>query len=867
MLAAVLLALAPPQTESLELFRGASVPGTPGYRYWAVEDTYLDPAKPDAGFGGLGKVSAGNGKVMLIKFGDLTRVIGPARRIVSAKLVLSLQAPGKPALKSVSKVMAPWGEGPILTLVKAISQKDDEPATAGAANYKYRRAGKEPASWQISGAKGAQDAQPVQGTKLSAGAEGEVVIEGLGPEVQRMAERWYDNFGLAITFDGTADFLSSQAPVGRPKLVIELGPAQAADGPDLSVTYIEREPAYERYGNEGAYTAKDQDGVAVGVMDKPGGATTKKWPADGEEVTYTAHVKNVGTSPSERFKARWVVQEIAGSGIDLPGLAPGQETTVKMTRPFRLVKDKREIPIQLRIEPTGPDATTANNAVQTWEGALGIGIWVEKSFYEEFSKARGITGSRAFEDWVQEQFRVWNETYFGQSRFSFAPEGVLERTSAQRITIVPDGTLGDGAHLPGGKPTATFDGEWGFEVGKSGLAAARAYIAAVRSRLDPALLHELSHQIGLIDMYTMNVSGEKVGIPSAKGQSSLDQFAGLMGGGDTRSDHMLPPSVAMPAAGDAMSQAISFEATDLYSATDVAALNANLGFRRGFYGEYLYDLPPVVVVKAVSKDGLPLAGVTLDFFQTRGGALKDGAPAFSLTTPGDGQVVLPTRPTGEDQAFSTMTGHTLRPNPFGRIDVTGGNGVFLVRASRGAQEDWAWLKIWQLVDLYHRGNRQVAGIDLKFALAGSVADLTQNVAQARSVSDSEGRPLGTLIRLVDTSLDTEVELPAKAGGWIEIDLARDRTIAEVRLIAKSGAPMWKQFEIQVYASGESPGKEVWAEEKDWAAAAGRREPDVPAPNVAIAYRGRPKWGRFIRIVNTGGGEGKAAEIRVYPARG
>ncbi|MER3465779.1 MAG: hypothetical protein C4340_00745, partial [Armatimonadota bacterium] len=66
------------------------------------------------------------------------------------------------------------------------------------------------------------------------------------------------------------------------------------------------------------------------------------------------------------------------------------------------------------------------------------------------------------------------------------------------------------------------------------------YIDAVRIRLDRALLHEMSHQIGLIDMYQMNVdasmpdgSGGKVRL-KADGfvltRGAIDPPAPLMGG-------------------------------------------------------------------------------------------------------------------------------------------------------------------------------------------------------------------------------------------------------------------------------------------------------------------------------------------------
>src|SRR5688500_5769418 len=93
MLAALLATAVVPhlQTKTIELYKGATVVGQDGatFRYWDVEDTYLDPKNPDRNFGGHGKISGGTGRTILIRFGDLNRAIGPMRRVKRAALHLT----------------------------------------------------------------------------------------------------------------------------------------------------------------------------------------------------------------------------------------------------------------------------------------------------------------------------------------------------------------------------------------------------------------------------------------------------------------------------------------------------------------------------------------------------------------------------------------------------------------------------------------------------------------------------------------------------------------------------------------------------------------------------------------------------------
>ena len=137
-------------------------------------------------------------------------------------------------------------------------------------------------------------------------------------------------------------------------------------------------------------------------------------------------------------------------------------------------------------------------------------------------------------------------------------------------------------------------------------------------------------------------------------------------------------------------------------------LRTNSGHRRGFYGEYLYDTPETTVLRIVDQAGKNLPNVSLRLFQYEykpgEGHVVDAVPEFELTTDASGSVVLPNRGiTG----IVTETGHQLKPNPFGVINVVGTNGTFLIEM-KGECTNYEWLTIAELNLAYWRGDTDEA---------------------------------------------------------------------------------------------------------------------------------------------------------------
>ena len=214
--------------------------------------------------------------------------------------------------------------------------------------------------------------------------------------------------------------------------------------------------------------------------------------------------------------------------------------------------------------------------------------------------------------------------------------------------------------------------------------------------IDFALLHELMHQLGVIDLYSMDLGPEFVMVPDA---NRPGQMAGC---GTDYWEHEWECFRSPEGIKDLMAD-LGQPLIGLHTA---GGLRSNTGHRRGFFGEYLYDTPQSTSVKVVDHDGRPLPDVTLRFYGRLPSLIVDAEPEFVFTTDDLGIVVLPNRGiTG----VVTETGHQLRPNPFGVIDVSGSTGIFIV-AMEGPCTNYEWLTIVDLNLAYWEGHTDEAVI-------------------------------------------------------------------------------------------------------------------------------------------------------------
>lgn len=866
--------------------------GDRSYTYMDAADTALVARHPDDNFGSSTtlELSSGEADTILLRFGQLNRAISRRARITDVKLILHPVAgrftTGVPI--AIHRMESEWRDG----------GADGRPmywtSTHNAAMSSPRD---NAVLWERAGARGARDrrAAPSLLTETSVGysaASNTWTLTGPGllEDVRYWFDRQYRNFGWSITM---ADPMKASGPVRihssdameravRPELVVTFVPDMSEgprDGIDLNVAFISRTPRYLRYNDNGitTYERKRFRDDRPGIMKRPDNADTKKWPAVGEVLTYTAHIKNSGYT-RYRGPLDWVWTlngKVLKRGTMNVDLAPEASATHAITLPWKGgLADIRDEKLVFEIDPGAriTEITKNNNATYRYVKARTWKYWVERDAYDYARQWLTAYGSTSFEDYLKWHEDIWNHTFLERSRFDdLAPDGSTQRIALDDFEIVHTGRLGGGIHRLDDKPDFHFDGEWGTEWLKgerlndpAAVKEMQSFLRSQRILLEGSLLHEASHQVlGAFDIYWSNIEPATLSEPGKQHardggehyvtRGDMYAFSGLMGGDDTRPNDQYT------------------EGTGLYSAHSVMGFNANTPYRNGFYGEWQYDLPGSISVRLLAADGSPLAGAKVKIWQFSDLKITDdNVVADGLVADADGVLKLPDQDSLEPADYTTLTGHTmLKKNPFGRIDVVGSNTVLMLSVEGFEQKDYRFLRVADLNRAFWRGHKDHYTHDVITRIAPAVVDWTANLAEGRPVTS----PLNPAEagRLTDGDPRTHWTAPnAPAGSWVRVDLGQPRNVAALRLVQNASyGQFFPRFRIEasddpafrvgvVELNRQSPTSfaKSMADDRDISA----EDPDVRW----VTWGARPVLARYVRITSLEDAGGVSlSELQVF----
>ena len=462
------------------------------------------------------------------------------------------------------------------------------------------------------------------------------------------------------------------------------------DGIDLGVTYIERWPRFQRYkiayfghGDcpypfdefKGPVVCPEQDGI-------------KRWPDPGETVELTAHVWNFGDTASGPFEYEWKMNDTLLNASRHDGLGSGEHAKITLSVEWPDDGHNPTVTFAVDVQDEIDELIEDNNVVVDWIKGYTLGFFFSPEAYESLTISNDPSRRiQSPEHWIHNNVAHLNKL--------LADAELDDRVRAELFFITED------VHLDRHPDLRWYmDGMWRMwhqdpgDPNVTSLFSLEGY--KNRPEIEYALLHELMHQLGVIDLYQMFVETRSVLLPDANrsGQKAgcgrdywphdyvcfrfLEGINDLMGSG--------PSVIGVHTAG---------------------GLKANAGHRRGHYGEYLYDTPDTVSVRIVDQYGQDLPNVGLRFYQyerQEHGHILDAIPEFELTTDSNGIAILPNRGiTG----IVTATGHQLRPNPFGVIDVVGTNGTFVIEM-QGPCINYEWLTLVELNLAYWDGQKDHA---------------------------------------------------------------------------------------------------------------------------------------------------------------
>lgn len=287
-------------------------------------DTYLDAEAPDANYGRDATLVGGPRKAVLVRFPGIGTRLAPGKKVAEARLELRTLSAGPVRLRSVGRLLKPWGEGTGRRILPLGTAKRPEwEATWGSA-----RTGQGNGKWASAGATGTADNDPIPDASIVQ-VENVVIVTGLEAAVQAALRDPDSDFGLRLEFLSESVFFSSELPEQAPRLVV-----RQSDDPV-------------------------SQGVQIGPIMQSGTA-------------YAAKVTNTGSSLESGLTAVWSYRHSVVTRSSLPGpLAPGATADLSVELAVPAVNmHAAEQPLTLTIESGGQVVATS----KTYIGAKGIGF-------------------------------------------------------------------------------------------------------------------------------------------------------------------------------------------------------------------------------------------------------------------------------------------------------------------------------------------------------------------------------------------------------------------------------------------------------------------------------------------------------------
>jgi len=432
------------------------------------------------------------------------------------------------------------------------------------------------------------------------------------------------------------------------------------------VTFISRTPRYERLR---VSYHKRSDGLVGDVNPylTPEEQEKKRWPASGEVVTFTAHVRNHGDTSVANYDYLWFIDgRVVDSGLG-GALAPEEEKIFQYRWPWQ--NGTHTVSFQVDPQNVIPEVSDRNNQLTDRTDALSFHFHVWQSLYDYFRTVKNSWGTSSWEDWAQSQVKLLNDL-FAAAVYPLTPNGILERVRLDSITIVPDTTRDPGGtHAP---EDWEWDGRWGFSNGylqdhfyeKNPWALAHEW----------SLIHELGHQLGRIDLYCLDISKEENEI---SGEPFISKTRPCL----------MHTGIYLPQ-----------DEVHFFCEHTAASFNRDKGVRRGHFGEYLSDIPKDNYLQILDAQDRPLAGVKVNVYQAEP----------------HGYTEQKIKPPPKFSGISDPQGlFRLGPDPFGEINNWGTNGVLLIEAIRDTQKSYGWLEIPDFNLEYWRGHRERAVLKIR----------------------------------------------------------------------------------------------------------------------------------------------------------
>ncbi|MBP7146541.1 MAG: hypothetical protein KBD01_03280 [Acidobacteria bacterium] len=476
------------------------------------------------------------------------------------------------------------------------------------------------------------------------------------------------------------------------------GPRTPFDETDVQVVSIERTPLYPNYdvttswesivepSGFGPYWYERATGLGSGQDE-----FTQRWPNDGDEVTYTATIRNRGTNAwSGVFPVAWTIDGVPSWDSVSMDLDPGQTMTFDLVQTW----DGGLHSIEFLVE--ADDARVGNDYLAIDSKSISMLTAIDASTIEEFREDTPNWPGAVTDDAV-------DHLNHAAQRMSamFAEQGSQRRVHFGVIQVLddpdPDPAVDPLLHV-------SWPDRW-----RAGshfpLRGSAGYSDA--DDVDYQLINWWGRLIGLAPSDALNITPES-------NQVSFTGFTGPIG--------VMNASPWEP----------------YFAAHSALGMQGWLDIVPGYRGEYMYDMPLQVQVRVLDHDGLPLPGAEVTVYQTRewGGKqlTRDVVKARGVTGV-DGVFELPGVSLDPTRLPQTFIGAALHDNPFGYLDREARNGLLLLKIEKDGYADFAWLDVTEVNLAYWAGATVSATFDRSTALGGPVEVCTPDDMAERNASE------------------------------------------------------------------------------------------------------------------------------------
>ncbi len=463
--------------------------------------------------------------------------------------------------------------------------------------------------------------------------------------------------------------------------VADVGPRTPWDETDLQVISISRTPRFPRYDAQYTYyDITEPSGFGPyrfsASTSLGGGQTseTPRWPDVDDPVTYTATVRNRGTNTwTGNLQVTWRQDDlVADLQTKSVSLAPGQTTTDAHV----LNWDGTSHKVGLTLDVADERSTNNDLAIDT--RSVPILLYVDKSYIQDFREIDTPVYPAA----VIDDFLDWVNYNMARMNTMFETAGSQKRVHYDLLEVIEDT---DPDPVVDRQPVAVFP--FRFYAGGPRYRSSGYYRPAVD--IDYGFLHEMGHQLGLIDLYQLDVPSQKNDV-SGLGYSGP---AGLM-----------------------------------HSCADFLSPHSALGMAHwidqahGYFGQYMYNIPDQISLRILDIDGQPLEDAVVKMYQYcerpgLGKVITDQIKAQGVTDT-NSDFILPNVTIDPEKVPAVFTGDELLDNPFGYLAVVGSDGVLHLKVEYDGGTDYCWLDVTETNVAFFNGHTDAAVFERQLGLGG-----------------------------------------------------------------------------------------------------------------------------------------------------